>query len=332
MLSILGLGYSLAKTELDNDFLHKEVGLALGPDWVKARLGIYKRFTILSKDYIKDTKNANPNAAIALARSQGQTPVTLGAEAARQALEHAGVKPEQIGLVIANNDTPFETIPSTANLVAKALGIGSGPHFDANTSCSSFARHMQLLCEMEPSLPEYVLAVQTAAYTTRTDYTTRCMDGYIWGDGAAAQVLSAKRPGRLKVTPVEFGTKPDGADDVVIDAAGHFHQKGAAVKEFALAKTCELFRTAAQRHGLDLKTVYTIAHQNNFTMQSKIVKALELPEERHLRNVQDQGNTAAAGVPSVLAQNLPRLKAGDCIVYAVVGSGLAWGAGVLEVL
>jgi 3-oxoacyl-[acyl-carrier-protein] synthase III len=332
MLSILGLGYALAKTELDNEFLHKEVGLALGPDWVKARLGIYKRYTILSKDYIKDTKNADPKAAIALARSQGQTPVTLGAQAARQALEHAGVKPEQIGLVIANNDTPFETIPSTANLVARDLGIGSGPHFDANASCSSFARHMQLLSDLEQSLPEYVLAVQTAAYTTRTDYTTRCMDGYIWGDGAAAQVLSAKQPGRLKVSPVEFGTKPEGADDVVIDAAGHFHQKGASVKEFSLQKTCELFQAVALRHDFDLRTAYTIAHQNNFAMQGKIVKTLGLPEERHLRNVQDQGNTAAAGVPSVLAQNLPRLKAGDRVAYAVVGSGLAWGAGLLEVL
>lgn len=332
MLSILGLGFSLAKTELDNDFLHKEVGLALGPDWVKARLGIYKRFTVLTKDYIKDTKNADPKAAISLARGSGQTPVTLGAQAARQALEHAGVRPEQIGLVVANNDTPFETIPSTANLVAKELGIGGGAHFDANTSCSSFARHMALLGDLEASLPEYVLAVQTAAYTTRTDYTTRCMDGYIWGDGAAAQVLSARRPGRLKVTSVEFGTKPDGADDVVIDAAGHFRQKGAAVKEFSLAKTCELFQAAAGRLGFDLKSAYTIAHQNNFAMQEKIIKTLELPSERHLRNVQDQGNTAAAGVPSVLAQNLSRLKAGDKVAYAVVGSGLAWGAGVLEVL
>jgi 3-oxoacyl-[acyl-carrier-protein] synthase III len=51
-----------------------------------------------------------------------------------------------------------------------------------------------------------------------------------------------------------------------------------------------------------------------------------------LRNVQEHGNTAAAGVPTVVAQNLPRLKTGDRIIYAVVGSGLAWGAGLLEVL
>jgi len=332
MLSILGLGFALAKTELDNDFLHREVGLALGPDWVKSRLGINRRFTVLSKDYLLQTKNADPKEAILLARSLGQTPVTLAAEAARQALAHAGLKPEQIGLVIANNDTPFETIPSTANLVAQALGIGDGPHCDVNTSCSSFTRHMQLLCDMEAAVPEYALCVQTAAYTTRTDYTARCVDGYIWGDGAAAQVVSARRPGRLRVSPVLFATKPEAAQDVVIDAAGHFRQRGAAVKEFSIQKTEELFLAVAQRFSLDLKSVYTVAHQSNYAMQNKILKALDLPEERHLRNVQDQGNLGAAGIPSVLAQSLPRLKTGDRVVYAVVGSGLAWGAGLLEVL
>ena len=332
MLSLLGLGSALASTELDNEFLHQEVGLGLGPDWVAKRLGINKRYTILSKDYIKETKNADPRAAVALARGLGQTPVTLAAQAARQALEQAGITPEQVGLVIANNDTPFETIPSTANMVARSLGIGSGPHCDVNASCSSFARHMQLLADMEPALPEYVLTVQTAAYTTRTDYSTRCADGYSWGDGAAAQVSSARRPGRLKVLPSGFGTQPEGAEEVVIDAVGHFHQKGASVKEFSIAKTVELFQETARRHGLDLNSVYTVAHQNNFMAQNKILEILGLPEARHLRNVQDQGNLAAAGIPSVLAQNLPRLKTGDRVVYAVVGSGLAWGAGLLEVL
>ena len=332
MLNILGLGYQLASTCLDNDFLHEKVGLALGPDWVRSRLGINKRYTILSQDYLVQSKNADPKAAITLARSRGETPVTMAAQAARQALAQAGVTPAQIGLVIANNDTPFETIPSTANLVAQALGVGSGPHCDVHTSCSSFARHMQLLSDMEAALPEFTLCVQTAAYTTRTDYSARCVDGYIWGDGAAAQVLSARHAGRLKVMPCEFSTKPEGADDVVIDTTGHFRQKGAAVKEFSIQKTAELYEAVARRHGLDLKSVYTVAHQNNFAMQSKILKNLGLPEERHLRNVQDQGNLAAAGIPSVLAQSLPRLRGGDRIVYAVVGSGLAWGAGLLEVL
>ena len=67
-------------------------------------------------------------------------------------------------------------------------------------------------------------------------------------------------------------------------------------------------------------------------MQNKILETLGLSQERHLRNVESQGNIAAAGIPSVLAQNLARLKRGDRIVYGVVGSGLAWGAGLIEVL
>jgi len=332
MLSIMGLGFELAQTELDNDFLHREVGLALGPDWVKSRLGINKRFTVLSRDYILQTKNAQPNEAILLARRRGQTPVSLAAGAGRRALAQAGIKAQQVGLVIANNDTPFETIPSTANLVARSLGIGSGPHCDVNASCSSFARHMQLLADMEGALPEFVLCVQTAAYTTRTDYASRCMDGYIWGDGAAAQVVSARRAGLLKVSPAVCATKPEAAEDVLIDAAGHFRQKGAAVKAFSIQKTGELYGLVAQRYGLDLKSVYTVAHQASHALQNNILQNLGLPECRHLRNVQEQGNIAAAGIPSVLAQSLPRLKTGDRIVYAVVGSGLAWGAGLLEVL
>src|SRR3990167_9563660 len=90
-------GYYLPKTEISNDFLHKEVGLERGPDWVDSRLGIYKRYTVLSLDYIVKTKNQLPTLAMLHARSNCETPVTMGAKAARQALKQAGIKPEQVG-------------------------------------------------------------------------------------------------------------------------------------------------------------------------------------------------------------------------------------------
>ena len=332
MLSILGMGYYLPETEITNEFLHEQVGLERGPDWVKSRLGIQKRYSVLSKDYILETKNQNPNQALVHARARGETPVALGAKAARKALAQAGVPVEKIGLVIANCDTPFETIPSTANLIAKALGIGSGPHCDVNSACSSFARHMQALSDMEPKLPEFILCVQTSAYTTRTDYSPKNVDGYIWGDGAAAEVLSAKHAGRLLVEPMIFETDPKGADDIAIDAAGHFAQNGAAVREFSIRKTCEMFEDIAQKKGLYAEDAYTVAHQANYVMQDSIIGHLHLPPEKHLRNVQAQGNIAAAGCPSVIAQNLNKLCKGDKIVYAVLGSGLAWGGGYMEVL
>ena len=331
MLHILGLGWALPKTELTNEFLHEEVGLERGPDWVDSRLGIYRRFTVLSREYILKTKNKDPLQAVVHARSHGETPVTLGARAAREAMRQAGVKPEQVGLVVANTDTPFETIPSTANFIAKALGVGSGPHCDVNAACSSFARHMQLLSDMKASLPEFTLCVQASAYTTRTDYSSKSIDGYIWGDGAAAQVVSARHKGRLKVEPMIFETKPEAADDITIDSAGHFCQNGGVVREFSIRKTCEMYEAIAAAKGLYADQVYTVAHQANFVMQNSVLHHLRLPEDKHLRNVQDQGNIAAAGCPSAIAQGLDRLKKGDQLVYAVLGSGLAWGGGYMEV-
>ncbi|MBI4374862.1 MAG: hypothetical protein HY549_00270 [Elusimicrobia bacterium] len=331
MLNILGMGWYLPKTEITNDFLHKEVGLERGQDWVDSRLGIYKRFSVLSREYILKTKNQNPAQALIHARANAETPVTMGAKAARNALDQAGVRPDQVGWVIANNDTPFETIPSTANFLAKELGVGSGPHCDINSACSSFARHMQALADIRPErLPEFVLCVQTGAYTVRTDYSAKSIDGYIWGDGAAAELVSARHGGRLKVEPLIFETNPAGADDIIIDSIGHFTQDGGAVREFSIRKTCEMFEQIALQKGLYADEAYTVAHQANYVMQDSILHHLHLPESKHLRNVHEQGNIAAAGCPSAIAQHLDKLHGGDKLVYAVLGSGLAWGGGYME--
>ncbi len=333
MLYIHGMGWQLPKTEITNKFLHEQVGLERGQDWVDSRLGIERRFSVLSKEYIQKTKNQNPAQAMLHARANGETPVTLAVGAAKKALEQARLKPSQIGMVLANNDTPFETIPSSANLIAKALGVPGGPHCDVNSACSSFARHMQLLADTrEEALPQWVLCVQASAYTVRTDYSSKSIDGYIWGDGAAAEVVSTRHRGRIAVEPMIFETKPAGADDIVIDSCGHFLQNGAAVREFSIRKTCEMFEHIAHEKGLYADEAWTVAHQANYVMQNSILGHLHLPAEKHLRNVREQGNIAAAGAPSAIAQNLDKLRKGDKLVYAVLGSGLAWGGGYMEVL
>lgn len=329
---IHGMGWALPKTELDDDFLHQEVGLERGPDWNSSRLGIHKRYTVLSKDYIRKTKNKDPMQAIPHARANGETPLTLANAAARAALAQAQVKPEQVGMVIANCDTPFDLLPTMASSVAKALGVGAGPHMDVNSACSSFARHLKLLGDTsEKEWPEFVLCVQSSAYTTRTDYSSKSIDGYIWGDGAAAQVCSS-RSGRLRVEPLVFATNPKGADEIAVDTAGHFHQDGAVVREFSIRKTVEMFEQIAAAKKLYAEDVYTVSHQANYVMQNSILGHLHLPPERHLRNVHTQGNIAAAGAPSVIAQSWDRLKKGDQLVYAVLGAGLAWGGGYMEVV
>ncbi|MBI4370864.1 MAG: hypothetical protein HY552_01055 [Elusimicrobia bacterium] len=330
---ILGMGWALPKTELDNAFLHKEVGLEKGEDWNRSRLGIEKRYSMLSKEYILKTKNKDPMQGIIHARSHGETPVALGIRAARQALHQAGVKPEKVGMVVSNCDTPFDFLPTTSNAIAKALGIGSGPHIEMNSACSSFARHMKMLSETrEQDWPEFALCVQTGAYTTRTDYSAKSIDGYIWGDGAAAQVFSLRHHGKLRVEPLIFGSSPESADEITVDASGHFHQNGSVVREFSIRKTCEMFEQIAAAKKLYAEDCYTVAHQANYVMQDSILGHLHLPSEKHLRNVHLQGNIAAAGAPSVIAQNWDKFHKGDQLAYAVLGAGLAWGGGYIEVL
>ncbi|MBI5883172.1 MAG: hypothetical protein HZB91_08715 [Elusimicrobia bacterium] len=221
-LNILGMGWYLPKNEITNDFLHKEVGLEKGPDWVDSRLGIYRRFSVLTKDYILKTKNQNPAQAMAHARAHGETPVTMGIKAAKDALKMAGVSPDKVGMVMANSDTPFDMVPATANLIAKGLGVRNGANCDVNCACSSFAKHMQILSDTRPErVPEFVLCVQTAAYTARIEYSPNSIDPYIFGDGACAQVLSTKHQGRLTVEPMIFETNPDAAETILLDAAGH---------------------------------------------------------------------------------------------------------------
>lgn len=326
------MGWALPETVIDNDFLHHDVGLKRGPDWVKSRLGIYKRYSVLSREYIQATKNKDPMQAIVHAKSRGETPVTLAVRAAQQALSHTGVKPHQVGMIVCNNDIPFDPVPSSANYIAKALGVPSGPHIDMNAACSSFARQMMYLGDLrEEAFPEYVLAIQTNCYTTRTDYSEDSIDGYIWGDGAAAQLCSLRHKGRLRVEPLFYASEPQGATDVIVDGTRHFWQDGGKVREFSIRKTVETFEAVAAVKGLYAEEVYTVTHQANKVMMDSIIGHLGLPEERHIHNVAEQGNIASGGMPSAVAQRLDGLKRGDKIVYAVLGAGLAWGGGLMEV-
>jgi 3-oxoacyl-[acyl-carrier-protein] synthase-3 len=326
------MGWALPETVIDNDFLHKEVGLKKGPDWAESRLGIHERRSVLSREYIVKTKNADFMQAIVHARSRGETPVTLAVKAAQRALARTGVKPHQIGMIVCNCDLPFDLVPSTASYIAKALGVGSGPHMDLNSACSSFARHMMYLGDLnEHAWPEFVLTVQTGAYTTRTNYSPENYDGYIWGDGAAAQLCSFKHPGRLKVEPMLFASDPSGADDVKVDATKHFWQDGAKVREFSIRKTVDMFEAIASAKKLYAEDVYTVTHQANAVMMDSILGHLHLPKEKHISNVRTQGNIASAGMPSAVAQKLDSLHKGDQIIYAVLGAGLAWGGGYMEV-
>src|SRR5690606_212376 len=110
MLHIVGMGHAHPDTEITNELL-EDLGTGTNAEWIRHHIGIETRRSVLPLDYIRETKNADPRRALEVAQ---RTPTDLGVAAARMALERAGLAASDIGLVIGNCCTPFETTPAEA--------------------------------------------------------------------------------------------------------------------------------------------------------------------------------------------------------------------------
>lgn len=325
MLHILGMGHFHPNTIIDNKFIE---GLNVGTTeaWIMEKIGIEERRSVLPLDYIRDTRNQDPRVAPSVS---SHTPTEMGVAAAKMALDRAGIDASKIGLVIANCCTPYQTTPSEGQRIAKALGCG-GVAYDIFTACPVFALHIDYLNSMkEQRLPEYVLCVSTAALTQKVNYNDRT-DGAIWGDGAAAWVVSAKHQGKLKVQHSEYTTDASRADAVVVDTYGYFHQDGRAVRGFSVLQTVRLIKQLEAKFQIDWQRDSFIGHQANATMLEQIVNNRDIPSHNHWTNVRHIGNQAGASAPAVLSMHWDQIKPHQNVIVAVVGAGLSWGSLLLE--
>jgi 3-oxoacyl-[acyl-carrier-protein] synthase-3 len=295
-------------------------------EWIIDKIGIKERVSTLPLDYIKQTRNVDPRAAIEVA---SHTPTDLGVNAAQRALVSAGITIDQVGLIICNTCTPLETVPSEAQRIALRLG-SRAPAYDVLTACPAFALHVDYLNGFTPeALPEYILCINTAAMTQRVNYNDRT-DGAIWGDGAAAWVMSYQHQGKLKVVESTYATDPSRCEAVVVDTYGYFHQDGRAVRDFSVRQTVRLIKSFEERHEVLWNRDVFIGHQANATMLQQITNNREIPDTNHWHNVTYLGNQAAAGAPAVLAQHWEKIVPGQKVIVAVVGAGLSWGSVLFE--
>lgn len=325
MLSILGIGYFHPQTEIDNKFI-LSIGTDTTEEWIVDKIGVYSRRTVLPLEYIKGSRNENPCDAVAASQ---ETPITLGAKAAQMALARAGIKASDLGMVICNSCFPNQIVPTTAQGIASELGANCKA-YDVLTACPAFALHVDYLRRFkEERLPEYVLCVSSSALTQKVNYCDRT-DPAIWGDGAAAWVMSTKRVGKLKVLESFFTADPLRCEAVVVDRYGYFHQDGRAVRDFSVRQTVRLIKDIETRYGIDWSKDVFVGHQANATMLRQITENREIPETNHWFNAPRMGNQGGAGAPVVLGEHWDDIKPGQKIVVAVVGAGLSWGSVVME--
>lgn len=317
MLYLHGMGHFHPENVIDNAFL-ESLDIDTTDQWILERVGIRARRTVLALDYIRATRNRDPREA---AGASLYTNAQTGAHAARMALQRAGLKPQDIGMVIAGGCSPQWSIPAEACLIASELDI-EAQAFDLNSACSSFAAQLHFLNNMSPqAMPEFALVINPENNTRTVNYADR-RTAVLWGDGSAAAVVSCRVPGPARVVHSVLHSDPKGWNKVTIPLAGHFDQQGSAVQAFAIRKTVATLEALRPCAASDES--YFIGHQANLLMLESVCQRAGIEPRRHLSNVEVFGNCGAAGAPSVLSQRWEHFSPGDELALVVVGSGLTW--------
>lgn len=329
-IKILGTGSYTPDHILSNSDMEKIVETS--DEWITSRTGIKQRHI-----------------------SDGVTTWYMGYMAAKRAIEDAGLKPEDIGLIIDTSVTHEYHTPSTACVIQGFLGAVNASCFDLQAACAGFVfatdcAHRYL--ETDDDL-KYALVISNEMLSEITDYEDRttCV---LFGDGAAAAVYTkddSKKYASYTHTKGEgakylfakipnmksrFMTNPkpeyyDGFSDVT--EKGDLVQNGREVYKFATRAMPEAIKQAAKKYGISIEDIdYIIPHQANVRIIETAAKNLGISTDKFLLNIADHGNTSSASVPICFDEYRKKgiFKEGDKICFVGFGAGLTYGAFITE--
>lgn len=320
-----GLGHCHPDNEITNQFL-EDLDIGTTDAWIMERVGIRSRRTVMSLDYIKHTKNSDPRAAM---EARTITQAELGERAARMALARAGIDASAIGMVVAGGSANDIVTPAEACCIAQRLNI-EAPAFDITSACTSFFVPLYLFTMMDPArMPEYVLIVTPDTLTVTVDYRDRTA-AVLWSDAATAAVVSTRIPGRAQILGNTLQSNPAGHDKVVVQRLGFFHQDGPSVQKFAIKAMTNMVKSLRQQYATPERTFSFVGHQANLRMLESVCSASAVSRDRHFYNLDQYGNTGAAGSSSVLSMRWDSWDKDDDIAVAGVGAGLTWASYLLR--
>jgi 3-oxoacyl-[acyl-carrier-protein] synthase-3 len=322
-VSIIGTGSYVPEKILTNAEL--EASVETSDEWIVTRTGIRER---------------------RIARADEATS-HLSAEAAKRAMEQAGVTPEEIDLIIVATVTPDTNFPATACWVQKHIGAVNAACFDLGAACSGFLYGIEVAQQfISNHTYETVLVIGADKLSTIVDWSDRntCV---LFGDGAGAAILRAREnshgvistimgsDGRfsdLLITPVGGSARPLTPEN--FDEKKHCLQmQGRETFKQAVVCMSNAARAALEQAGLttdDLACI--IPHQANARIIEALSDRLHIPLEKFHMNLDRYGNTSAAAVAIALdeANRSGRFQPGDYILLVVFGGGLTWASSVIE--
>jgi 3-oxoacyl-[acyl-carrier-protein] synthase III len=267
---------------------------------------------------------------------ESQTSSDLALEASRAALAAAGVKAQDLDLIVVATSTPDYVFPSTACLLQAKLGVRNSAAFDLQAVCSGFVYALATADNfIRSGSQKRALVVGTEVFSRILDWNDRgtCV---LFGDGAGAVVLAAdSRPG-LHASVLHA----DGSHAGILCVPGNIsggrilgspflQMQGSQVFKFAVKVLDEVARETVAAAGMRLEDVdWLIPHQANVRILEATARKLGLPMERLVVTVDHHGNTSAASVPLALDEfvRAGKIRAGHRVLMQGVGGGFTWGA------
>ncbi|SCW58554.1 3-oxoacyl-[acyl-carrier-protein] synthase-3 [Ruminococcaceae bacterium YRB3002] len=319
---ITGLGSYLPEKILTNDDLAKMVDTS--DEWIMERTGISTRHI---SDHIKEL------------------PSYMGGEAAKRALEDAGVDASEIDLIVVSCSSPDKMFPSMACYVQKAIGNDGCACFDVSSACPGWITAFNTAqCFIESGNARKALVVGTECLSNYVDWTDRstCI---LFGDGAGAAVLEADdsmprnqfimhaTSNKAECLVCEARMQPDRWEEEGFFKNTFFQMAGRDVFRFAVTEVPKVITELSEKCELNLDDIdWFILHQANARIIETIAKRLGQDISKFPMTVYDTGNISTASMPALMdrMKREGKLKKGQKIILSSFGAGLTWAASYIE--
>lgn len=322
-VGIASIGAYTPEKRLTNSDLEKIVDTS--DEWITTRTGIKER-------------------RIA---PEGIASSDLAVEAAKKAIERAGIDPDSIQMVVASTATPDMLFPPTACFVQQKLGLKNVAAFDLEAGCTGFMYAISVASRfVETGDADTVLVVCAEVLSRILNWEDRntCV---LFGDGAGAVIL---RPASKDRGIVDFHLSADGnytqalelpaggslnpaTEETVQKKLHYVHMDGREVFRQAVTRMSESALKIIERSGISVSDIdHYIPHQANIRIIESVSKRLGIPTEKVITNLQYYGNTSSASIPIAIneAYEAGNIKDGDLMLLTAVGAGLTWGSMLLR--
>ena len=316
---IIGTGSALPSRLLTN--MDLEAMVDTNDEWIRTRTGIEQRYVV----------------------GEGETNSSLAARAARNALEMAGVRPQELDIIIVGTLTPDMPMPSVACLVQKELGAKKAGAFDLSATCSGFIYGLSIADKfIRDNRRMKILVIGSEVLSRRVNWADRttCV---LFGDGAGAAVVTGTKEDR-GVLSTHLHADGSLGDLLTIKGLGtanpvtvemlelgwqYIQMQGKEVFKYAVKALESVAWEALNANGWTPDQIdLLIAHQANMRILDFLREKLGVTEDRIFINIHKYGNTSAASIPIALdeANRSGRLAKDSRLLMVAFGGGFTWGS------